>query len=59
MFCVIASVAWLVFLQITEIKECIYSEHNVIAGVKKLHIHEIFYAKLQHVCSVAEDFEGL
>jgi hypothetical protein len=41
MFFVIASVAWLVLLQIIEIKECIYSEHNVNAGVKKLHIHGV------------------
>jgi len=37
--CVFVSVAWLVLLQIIVIKECIYSEHHVIAGVTNLHIH--------------------
>jgi len=41
MFCVIASVVWLVLLQIIVIKECIYSEHHVIAGVTNLHIHRV------------------
>jgi hypothetical protein len=41
MFCVIASVSWLVLLQIIVIKECIYSEQHVIAGVTNLHVHGV------------------
>ena len=41
MLCAIVIVTWLVLLQTMVIKECVYSEHHVIAGVTNLHIHDV------------------